>query len=508
MSSKKRKFSWILPNSEIRWFWVDFARVIAKKRNTVPIIFVATEQDKHWYSRQMLPKDDILIVTDQSVYHSIVDNKQSDQSNFFEKAAEIESKYDVTMFRNFVLADRHFGRGYLQAGSGHPNSVTADASDHLNICRVFVEAFEQVKDYYEAYPPDRMYSYHGGLGFKSKVFAVVAKHHKVKFWALCPARIRGYVYWAIDEFEKHPRFDFSDLKKIRTKLSDHDLRDLVADVQTRPLPHTMAGHERFMRPKLRRRSFVFAAKMVLKTLVQHLYWKLRGYDKAKFGYLLGSKLAQAWSEPIKFKQLDRLSIKSISDIPPQRKVLYFALQQEPEVSTIGLAQNDTNQLAIIIELSLQLPADCVLVVKEHIWAVAARPNDFYKKITRLHNVLLVSPSVSGAEMIDRADVVSTISSSAGFEAAVLGKPTIFFWEKCPIACLPHVHIMSRYKGLEKIRRLLKEDTTSAANRRQIDGALYVEFLKNNAMDTDPIDFYGRSEPFTPSEMQHFTRALS
>jgi len=247
--------------------------------------------------------------------------------------------------------------------------------------------------------------------------------------------------------------------------------------------------------------------MLLRVIIQHAYWQIRGYDKAVFGYLLGSKLAQTIAEPRKFRQLDSLSIKSISEIPSSRRVLYFALQTEPESSTIGLAQNDTNQLAIIMELSLQLPADCVLVVKEHIWAIAARPNDFYKKIVQLHNVLLVSPSVPGSEIIERADVVSTISSSAGYEAAVLGKPTIFFWDKCPIACLPHVHIMSRYNGLEKIKTIIKKPTATELAKNQTYGALYIEFLKNNAMDTDPINFYGRNRPFTLSEMQDFTQAL-
>jgi hypothetical protein len=507
MRRKKEKYSWILPSTEIRWFWIGFARFIAKEKNTLAIIFVATEQDKQWYANQLLPSDNISIEAGHSVYLSMVSKKGDQDSNFISEAADIEAKYGVTMFRNFVLADRHFGRGYLQAGSGHPNSRTAEASNHVNLCRVFAEAFNEVEMLFERYPPDGMYSYHGGLGFKSKVFAVLARHHKISFRAICPARIRGYVYWAVDEFEKHPKFSYAELKLLRRSLTNQQLRELVADVQTRPLAHTMASHKRFLEPKLRSKSYIFVAKLAFRTIAQYTYWKLKGFDKIKTGYLMTSKVKQIIAEPSKFKQLDKYSIKSVSQIPPERKILYFALQQEPEVSTIGLAQNDTNQFNIIMELSLQLPADCLLVVKEHIYAIAARPPDFYKKIAHLHNVLLVSPSISGAEIIDRADVISTISSSAGFESAVLGKPTIFFWDRCPIACLPHVHVMSRFNGLEKIQILLREQSYSAKKRRQIDGALYLEFLRNNAMDTDSIDFYGRGKPFNLNEMQSFTAAL-
>lgn len=56
--------------------------------------------------------------------------------------------------------------------------------------------------------------------------------------------------------------------------------------------------------------------------------------------------------------------------------------------------------------------------------------NFYRQLKSLHNVVLVSPSVDSHELIERADVVVTITGSSAWEAILYEKPVIALGPLC------------------------------------------------------------------------------
>ncbi len=125
------------------------------------------------------------------------------------------------------------------------------------------------------------------------------------------------------------------------------------------------------------------------------------------------------------------------------KFVFFPLQNEPESSLNLWALFKTNQLEVIRQISKSLPIDYKLYVKEHPLMVQYRPRAFYKEIKKNLNVALIDPSVSGAELVERAALLVTITGTLGLEATFLQKPVIVlgniwydalsFIKKCSVA---------------------------------------------------------------------------
>jgi len=58
--------------------------------------------------------------------------------------------------------------------------------------------------------------------------------------------------------------------------------------------------------------------------------------------------------------------------------------------------------------------------------VPFRPRRYYKRIKAIPNARLVHPSISSFDLIKRAELITTINSTVGWEALQLGKPVITF----------------------------------------------------------------------------------
>lgn len=110
--------------------------------------------------------------------------------------------------------------------------------------------------------------------------------------------------------------------------------------------------------------------------------------------------------------------------------VYFPLHFYPEMVSSVWANNSIHyfdqELHLIQLISKNLPSGKVLCVKEHLPMVRNRKIDFYKKVSSLNNVKLLSPFADNFELIRQSNSVCTISSTTGFEAFLLKKPVLTF----------------------------------------------------------------------------------
>ncbi|MDC3309312.1 hypothetical protein OAV68_00155 [bacterium] len=114
-----------------------------------------------------------------------------------------------------------------------------------------------------------------------------------------------------------------------------------------------------------------------------------------------------------------------SDAGGSSKYVLFPLHYEPEAS-VTIRGFPYDQLDVIKYISRSLPPDMSLLVKEHKGNRGYRSISDYKKISRLHNVVLVSPDAESYNLIKNAEAIATFSGRMGMEAAVLGKPVLLF----------------------------------------------------------------------------------
>ena len=120
---------------------------------------------------------------------------------------------------------------------------------------------------------------------------------------------------------------------------------------------------------------------------------------------------------IKYDSLDKIG-----------KYAYFSLHVQPELSTNLWAPIFTNQFDLIRQIAISLPYGMTLVVKEHPIMIGKRGKKYYEKLRSLPNVKIINPMIKTDEIIrnKNCDLVTVISGTTGFEAALLGKKVIQF----------------------------------------------------------------------------------
>jgi len=108
--------------------------------------------------------------------------------------------------------------------------------------------------------------------------------------------------------------------------------------------------------------------------------------------------------------------------------VYFPLHLSPEASTMVLAPDFVNQPNLIDHLAMRIPLSHKLYVKEHPTMIGRRPDGFYDRIRRHANVRLINPMVNSMELTRRADLITSITGTAAWEAILMGRPVLMFGE--------------------------------------------------------------------------------
>ncbi len=141
--------------------------------------------------------------------------------------------------------------------------------------------------------------------------------------------------------------------------------------------------------------------------------------------------------------LHRMRDKSIKDVDLSAPFIYFPLQFTPEITTLACAPIYEDQAYLAREIAKQLPDGMLLYVKEHTSMVGRREGSFYKRLQNVHNIKLVPTRVSTFELMRKARAVATITSTAGWEAYLMGRPVVVFgnvfFDECANVLKTHVH---------------------------------------------------------------------
>lgn len=143
----------------------------------------------------------------------------------------------------------------------------------------------------------------------------------------------------------------------------------------------------------------------------------------------------------------------------QKKTIYIPLQMFPEATIEYWCRNleAIRYQDSLIDLVEKLSKSYNIIIKEHPNVIGLRSPNLYDKLLKFKNVYFASMHVDSNYLIDLSDAILVWTGTAGFEAALRGKPVL-------TVDMPYYAIGPKFKTISKhtpetdIDRFLKEQS--------------------------------------------------
>jgi hypothetical protein len=500
ISPVDHQWIWIFPVSAFRWLWVPLALHLQKRMGFKALLVVATEQDRKYYlniADGVLGADQVAVMPDYLAMAA--SGGDEDEVTLINRARAYEERFGITIMRDIVQSDRHLGRGFMPGWNRLPGSHAADRSTPASVLRA---CFQQA-DYYDALavsrPPALIVANGSGHGVATKHVPMLCREANVPFRSLSMGRISSYYFWSDNEFDRNTALE----KHIESFGSVSAAAIETAQKAIQPTTASVI----FTKANSQDQTLIRAISNAALALIRHAYMRIRGYSKAQHGYRSLSKAYSCLRTFSDWRYLHGPDCLSLDQLPSYRDIVFFPLQAEPEVSIQGQSPECSHQAVLIHEICLSLPANALLVVKEHPVQIGRRPREIYELIKGMPNAVLVVPGESSLAIIARSRLVCTINSSAAYEAAMLGKTVAVFSHHGVINAVPHVHRIDVSECLRKIPELLRDDDAESVVRRKLDGARAYYAIQSFCMDLTSLNMYGRSSAPVDAELDVLSNAL-
>lgn len=126
------------------------------------------------------------------------------------------------------------------------------------------------------------------------------------------------------------------------------------------------------------------------------------------------------------------SINTIDD----KHFVFFPMHLEPEATLNYFVDENYEQTSIIKLLACSIKQNQILVVKEHPQQQGALLSKTYCDLKKKYSNVVFLPSyISSFDLLKQCDAVVTLTSTAAWEGAILGKPVFvlgkIFYDQCP-----------------------------------------------------------------------------
>jgi hypothetical protein len=382
------------------------------------------------------------------------------------KAKEYEDKFKYP-FNYFFMIDRHLGKGFSLGGFRHPRSSYSENISYEEGLKGLIREINFWEDEVDSKDIDFFIN-------PSKQLVSILNYRNIDSRGIAESRFKNYRYWTFDEFYGSPLIE-KEFQGIQdgTSMKIED-----------------AYHHHLINREVVKKRIKLAStlKNMGLEVLRRVYGLMRGYQKAK-GYLLKDNMMYYWQERADYNWLKENSIQNIEEVKALRKkIVFFGLHVEPEVSLQQISPLDFSQLYCIANIARDLPPDCLLVVKENFMGMGRRPKDFYKQINVFKNVVMIDPQLKGVNIVRESDMVVTITGTIGFEGAVMGKPVISIGRNNMYNFLDHVYCVKNNEDLAgHIREALHEKFDK--EKAKIDGSKFLQSVLNVSYNLEKESLY-------------------
>ena len=424
--------------------------------------------------------------------------------DLFSTVREFEKTYQ-TPITHIVQADRHLGRGYFFLGHKHPKSRRSENRNLGQTYRHILALTRRLDEIIRQWQIDVVICSGIASSF-GKLLCVVARHKGTRIRILNGSRIGTYYAWYHSEYWSHPLL----IERFEGGRLDEAVAD-EAGTEYRSVPTSFSAQTNKL-------SMEKKTKLVgsLKAIAEQIGLRVRAYAGSlikrrplpKGGYYLSENINYLWRIRRDYHVWQAYS-KPVSDILGRRYVFY-PLHIEPESASMVFSPEFNNQLAIIDMVAKSLPGDVLLVIKEHLTAIGRRPADFYDWLSEIPNVILVSADARGPQIAQSAQVVITLTGTAGLEAAAVGVPVLTFGMHNLYNAMEHVHFVHDFLRIRPLLAdLLDEDAINdelGRSKRLAEGQHFVKSLKSVSTEAgDEVIEYGNPNmPVSPDLVDRVT----
>lgn len=185
----------------------------------------------------------------------------------------------------------------------------------------------------------------------------------------------------------------------------------------------------------------------------------------------------------------------------EKKYIYFPAPLQPEANTLTNGRIYDDLFLVLDILSVSIPEDWVIYYKEH-WAIFApaskgstrRDHHFYEKVKSYKNIHVIPYEMDSFKLIDHSQAVASVTGTSSWEAAVRGKPALFFGNVWYQGCKSLFRISTLkdcQKAMEKIRNGYEPDQRdieryiAAFEKVAVKGLIHYRFYENIKKCPDP-----------------------
>jgi hypothetical protein len=138
-----------------------------------------------------------------------------------------------------------------------------------------------------------------------------------------------------------------------------------------------------------------------------------------------TRLKIAATEEVNKSAYSRLHTVKFEDIQNE-KFIFFGFHKQPENSIDVHGRYYEDQATTVKNLWRLLPAGWKIVIKEHTNAIGDRSYSFYTDLLKYPNVILAHEKIDSKLLIEKSQLVVTVSGTMAYEAALMKKPSITF----------------------------------------------------------------------------------
>ena len=403
-------------------------------------------------------------IVDRDVLLPAASRADLDAEAVFARARELEGLIGCT-YNEVMMTRRDIGRGFALGGYYHPRLPGVDRLSYVQVVHGINENLAFWKNEIESRKLDLIIN-------GQKDAAVVARALGVPYRFLYSSRVGNSYYWSHDEF-----FEVSGLREAYDRLEGSRFEPVEID---QPYYQEIKSRAKALQGSV----FARFLRQSVKWLMRQTYLTLKGYRSIGDHSIL-SGIALYGRKVRELRKVRPPAAQSLDSIKGLRFVFY-PLQTEPEMALQWMSPECFCQLGVIASLVRDLPVGVLLAVKDTVHAVGRRPDDFYDQIREFKNVVLLDVMERGVDVVGQAAAVATISSTAGLEAAIMGKPVIMFGRHNGYQFVPHVQLVTREEDLRPaLRRALAASTDRGRSGR--DGARLRQALMNASFDLGEFD---------------------
>lgn len=336
---------------------------------------------------------------------------------------EFEKAYGIPTLWPYITVDRIVYSGQHIREYPHDTPLYT-FEEMLRIFQVKAKAIIQIFD--EEKPDFILISVVGAIG--SRLIYEIAKKRNIQIFVLDGTRIRDDVIFS-EEWDTKTWADriFDETMHGRRKPGKQKEAEIfLRDFQSKPKPYfkeftpeKLGFHLDKSLAKISPRSFLRALSWLIKMTACYYRNPFRDdYEEIKPLHHL--------SDTFRRKLRSLIGYQKYFELPREENFVFFPLHFEPEIAISLYAPYVPDQAQLIKKIAMALPVGHFLYVKEHPQMIGYRPRRYYRDLKKIPNVRIIHPAVASYGLIQNAKLITTITSTVGWEAMLFQKPVISF----------------------------------------------------------------------------------